>query len=42
VYIIAWRKEIELEYPDKLLKAMSIEWKNINEKLTWKGTSYDK
>jgi hypothetical protein len=27
VYIIAWRKEIELEYPDKLLKAMSLEWK---------------
>lgn len=28
VYVIAWRKEIELDYPDKLLKAMSLEWKN--------------
>ena len=24
VYIIGWRKEIQLDYPDKLLKAMSL------------------
>lgn len=38
VYVIAWRKEIELEYPDKLLKAMSLEWKSIYESIQWKGT----
>lgn len=37
VYVIAWRKEIELEYPEKLLKAMSLEWKTAYEKITWKG-----
>lgn len=37
VYVIAWRKEIDLDYPDKLLKSMSIEWKNVYDKLVWKG-----
>lgn len=37
VYVIAWRKEIGLQYPEKLLKAMSIEWKNIYDKIVWKG-----
>lgn len=39
VYVIAWRKEIELDYPDKLLKAMSLEWKNVYESIQWKGKS---
>lgn len=38
VYIIAWRKEIELDYPDKLLKAMCLQWKSAADKITWKGT----
>jgi len=33
VYIIAWRKEIELDYPDKLLKAMCMQWKTAYEKI---------
>lgn len=36
VYVIAWRKEIELEYPEKLLKAMSLEWKNVYDQIVWK------
>jgi hypothetical protein len=36
IYIIAWRREIELEFPDKLLRAMSKEWKNTSEKIVWK------
>ena len=37
VYVIAWRKEIGLQYPEKLLKAISIEWKNVYDKIVWKG-----
>lgn len=37
VYVIAWRKEIELDFPDKLLKAMSLEWKNVYDSIEWKG-----
>ena len=40
VYIIAWRKEIELEYPDKLLKSMCMQWKTAYEKISWKGTTF--
>ena len=27
VYVIAWRKEIELDEPSKLLKSMCLQWK---------------
>jgi hypothetical protein len=37
VYVIAWRKEIELDFPDKLLKAISLEWKNVYDSIEWKG-----
>lgn len=37
VYVIAWRKEIELEYPSKLLKSMCLQWKEAYEKIVWKG-----
>lgn len=33
VYVIAWRKEIELDFPDKLLKAMSLEWKAVYDSI---------
>jgi hypothetical protein len=41
VYVIAWRKEIDLDFPEKLLKAMSLEWKNVYEKIVWKGRDVD-
>jgi hypothetical protein len=37
VYVIAWRKEIDLDFPDKLLKAMSLEWKGTYDSIEWKG-----
>lgn len=37
VYVIAWRKEIELEYPSKLLKSMCLQWKEAIERIVWKG-----
>ena len=41
VYVIAWRKEIDLDYPDKLLKAMCLQWKSAYEKIVWKcSTSF--
>ena len=29
IFVIAWRKEIALDYPSKLLQAMSLEWKAV-------------
>lgn len=37
VYVIAWRKEIELDYPDKLLKSMCMQWKKASENFKWHG-----
>lgn len=37
VFVIAWRKEIDLEYPQKLLQSMSLEWKSIEDAIIKKG-----
>ena len=39
IFVIAWRKEIDLEYPQKLLQAMSLEWKSVSEQIMKKGIS---
>jgi hypothetical protein len=38
VYVIVWRKEIMLDYPEKLLQALSLQCKAIYDKIIWKGT----
>lgn len=37
IFVIGWRKEIMIDYPDKLLKAMCLEFKTAYEKIIWKG-----
>ena len=37
IFVIAWRKEIDLEYPQKLLQAMTLEWKGIYDQIIRKG-----
>lgn len=37
VFIIAWRKEITLDFPQKLLHAMSLEWKAVFTSIVWQG-----
>lgn len=39
IFVIGWRKEIMLDFPDKLLKSMCIEFKGAYEQITWKGKS---
>lgn len=35
--MIGWRKEIDFDYPDKLLQAMSLQCKNVYEQIIWQG-----
>ncbi len=37
IFVIAWRKEIVFEYPDKLLQAMSLQCKSVYERIIWKS-----
>lgn len=39
IFVIGWRKEIMIDYPDKLLKSMCLEFKGAYEKITWQGTN---
>lgn len=37
IFVIGWRKEIMIDFPDKLLKSMCLEFKSAYDQIVWKG-----